>query len=140
MAAFATKIFTPRVFLLILLGSLLSGCGASMGSGEEEEILTTLRLYESINRWGDLEELYAFLEPELVPETPPGNLQNIRVTGYEKKLSPTQSAPDTVTQVVIIEYINKNTQVLKKLTDRQIWHFDADKKVWRRTNPIPEFK
>lgn len=128
-----------HTLLLLSLVLSLAGC---QSLGEREEALKlndTLDSYGAAARWQPLAGLYGFLQPELQPAAPPDGLDNLRVTGYEVVSPPRKLAEDRVVQTVVIEYVQVDRQVVRRLMDRQVWQRTADKQ-WLRANPIPAFK
>jgi hypothetical protein len=130
-----------RIILLLLLAMLLlSGC-QTMGKKKQNALEQTLRTYQTTARWGHLDSLYVFLQPELAGKTKlPDGLDNIRVTKYEV-LQPAVATEETsTTQSAMIYYLFRDRQVERKLMDHQIWEYDEETNRWFRTNPIPEFR
>jgi hypothetical protein len=91
-------------------------------------------------RWGELSQIYTYLEPELAKKAErQSNLDNIRVTGYEVIKGPSAVSENEAMQTVKIQYIYNDRQVQKTLLDTQEWTYNAEKREWRRTSPIPKF-
>jgi hypothetical protein len=128
--------------LLILAGSVcLTGCGTIEESKQSQQMEVRLHLYSKTARWGALENLYGFLTPEeSVKIVFPDNLDNIRVTGYQVRIPPMMLDEHKLSQTVTIEYLLRDTQVIKVLSDDQVWEYNQETKEWFRANPIPEFK
>lgn len=100
-----------------------------------------LDLYGKTARWGALENLYGFLTPEESAKVVfPDNLDNIRVTSYEVRIPPMMLDKHVLSQTVTIEYLFRDTQVIRTMSDNQVWKYDPEIKEWYRANPIPEFK
>ncbi len=135
----------PTPLSLLLLALLLTGCGAvdTLKSRQlGKELDQTLRQYDATVRWGNLENAYAFLKPDIAATTPiqPG-LDNIRVTEYVVVQPPRFLDKTTATQTAAISYIFEDRQIQHSLVDNQIWkREDEESKQWYRVNPIPEFK
>jgi hypothetical protein len=126
-----------RVYLILLLG-LLAGCQSIEVKDQQSRLEETLRTYSGTIRWGNLADAYNFLEPKLARQSdPPGNLANIRVTRYEDVGSPVLDG-ESATQVSRIRYIHNDRQVVREITDKQLWRFHKDK-GWLRGNPMPAF-
>lgn len=137
---------TKTVYILLvtalLAAGLLSGC-QTIGEREQSKILEeTLRAYSSVIRWGSLQKAYSFRKPsgeEGLDDIPKG-LDNIRVTSYEVVQGPTMTSETTAVQAVLIEYIHKDRQVIKKITDKQLWRYDEEKESWSLATKVPNFK
>ena len=130
------------ILTLILASAVcLSGCGTIEESKESQIMEARLDLYGKTVRWGALENMYGFLTPEeSVKVVFPGNLGNIRVTNYQVRIPPMMLEKHKLSQTVTIEYLFRDTQVIKTMSDSQVWEYDPEVKEWYRANPIPEFK
>jgi len=129
------------LLLMIAGGLLLTGCKSIKESKEGHHMQARLKLYGKTARWGALENLYGFLTPEeSVKVVFPDNLNNIRVTDYQVRIPPMVLEEHKMSQTVTIEYLFTDTQVIRTLSDNQIWEYDEESKDWFRANPIPEFK
>ncbi len=119
---------------------LLTACQvASIAErSEANKLRDTLNAYEAVVRWGSLDQAYGFLTADLAAQStvPPG-LDNIRVTGYELLSGPRKLSPHKVTQSVAIDYVLQDQQVVRRITDRQIWTYSEAVGKWERANPIP---
>lgn len=128
--------------LLILAAAVyLAGCRTIEESKESQNRDMRLELYAKTVRWGALENLYGFLTPEESAKAAlPDNLNDIRVTGYQVRVPPMMLEKHKLSQTVVIEYLFHDTQVLKTMSDNQIWEYDPELESWFRANPVPEFK
>ena len=121
---------------------MLAGCLANpMARVNEGKLKDTLRLYEGTVRWGSLDRIYAFLRPEDQENVkiPPG-LNNVRVMSYEAALAPVPIRENRYQHTAAIQYVLQDRQVVKTITDLQIWELDTESKKWYRVNPIPPFE
>ena len=130
------------ILTLILASAMcLSGCGTIEESKESQKMEVRLDLYAKTVRWGALENMYGFLTPEeSVKVVFPDNLGNIRVTNYQVRIPPMILDEHRLAQTVTIEYLHRDSQVIKTMSDSQIWEYNPEVKEWYRANPIPEFK
>lgn len=130
------------ILLVIFSGSmLLTGCKSIKESKEGHQMDVRLKLYGKTVRWGALENLYGFLTPEeSVKVVFPDNLNNIQVTDYQVRIPPMMLDEHKLSQTVTIDYLFKDAQVVRTMSDSQIWEYDVEAKEWFRANPIPEFK
>lgn len=129
--------------LLAITYLLLTACQVASISErtEAKKLNDTLSAYEAVVRWGSLEQAYGFLTPDLSAQTEiPAGLANVRVTGYELLSGPGKLTTHKVTQTVAIDYVLKDQQVVRRLTDRQSWEYDEKEGEWQRSNPIPAFR
>ena len=125
--------------LLVLLPLLLGACVANNMKSSESKLRDTLRYFETTVRWGQLERMSAFLAPQLAEQAPQPGLDNVRVTLYETLSGPSPVSDERWVQTVGIEYVLKDSQVVKRLTDNQVWELDAEEGAWFRANPLPRF-
>ena len=127
--------------LLIALVMTVSGCKTIQEVKEKDSLRSTLRSYEASLRWGDAAQAYNYLTQALAEKTElPGDLDNIRVTGYQVTVPPVYLSQHMVTQTAVIEFIFNDRQVSRSISDQQTWEFDIDQKHWYRTNPVPAFE
>lgn len=135
-----------NVFLVIILALSFTGCEslspikAFKDKDKQDSLTKTLHNYELTVRWGELNQIYAFLHPDLakVAKIQDG-LEGIRVTSYETVNGPTSTSAVQVMQSVKIRYIYNDRQIEKTMVDNQEWTYNEEKKEWRRTNLIPKF-
>ena len=129
--------------LALTLASVLclSSCATIEESKENQKMEARLDLYAKTVRWGALENLYGFLTPEESAMVEfPDNLGNIRVTNYQVRIPPMMLDEHTLSQTVTIEYLYRDTQVIRTMSDSQVWEYKPELEEWYRTNPVPEFK
>ena len=127
------------LMLLVLIS--LAGCKTVSESKENQVMEAQLSLYGKTARWGVLENLYGFLNPEEgIKAVIPDNLDNVRVTDYQVRIHPMVLEEHKISQTVTIEYLFRDTQVIRTMSDSQIWAFDEESKQWFRANPVPDFK
>jgi hypothetical protein len=135
-----------RLFLVTTLALLFTGCEslspikAFKDKDKQDSLTKTLHSYELTVRWGDMVQMYTFLEPDLASKTTQQeNLNNIRVTSYDVVKGPAGISETQVLQTVKINYIHNDRQIQKTIVDNQEWIYHVENKEWRRTNPIPKF-
>lgn len=116
---------------------LLGGCAGT--SEKMTGFETTMRAYEQVIRWGDLEKTNDFLrEPAKFSTARHERLKKIQVTGYHV-LSRTMTRKG-MEQVVEIKYTKDASVVVRTITDVQEWHYDEDSGHWYLASKVPEFK
>ncbi len=134
-------LWTPGSRLLLATALLLiAACSSLEHASSSKKLQLQLQSYDHAVRWGDLEEMYAFVKPGDKPLAVPRGLENIRVTDYEPLTTITEEPDKRIRRRVRIEYLHRDRQVVKKLVDDQVWEFDEASKQWFRTNPPPEFR
>ena len=126
------RFFTPAVFLL------LSACMATNPYAPvPKELGVKVRVFEDVVRWGDPRKMYVFAKPGS-QVTLPEHMDTVRVTHYEVT-DIHEVEPWRWEQTVAINYVRTDQQVVRQLTDHQIWGSDDEGKSWYRVNPPPAF-
>jgi hypothetical protein len=126
--------------LIVSLVAMLSGC--SSDKADEKLLESTLENYASVIRWGNFEDAVAYIDPAALKEHPISALdlaryRQVRVTAYNEQ--PFKSVGELqVRQVVEVGIVNNNTQVMRSLTDRQLWRFDVKEKRWWLMTGLPD--
>ncbi len=123
--------------LLLSFFLLLSGCAGENKKSRSFE--STMRTYEQVIRWGDLEKANEFLkEPAEFSAERHNHLKKIQINGYYV-LSRT-TTKEGLDQVVEIKYTKDASVVVRTLTDVQKWVYDKEEERWYLDSKIPEFK
>jgi hypothetical protein len=65
---------------------------------------------------------------------------DLRVTGYDVVQRPTIQGDDSATQIVVIDYLFEDDQIVRRLTDRQVWRWDDPMGAWWLHTGLPRFK
>lgn len=125
--------------LLVLLLSGLDGCGRVKEDRKANALDAATRTYAEAIRWGYFPAAAGFLSPEVRGDVDFDALQNIRVTGYEVIQPPVIDSDDAAVQLVQIDYVLNDRQVLRSLTDRQVWRWDEAGASWWLHTSLPAF-
>lgn len=128
--------------LLTLFSTVLlavGGCGTIEKDKKANALEAALSTYAEAIRWGYFETAYSYVHPDERGEIP-NNLANVRVTGYEVLQAPLMTDEDSTEQVVRIEYVHRDVQRLRSLSDRQLWRYDKAKNSWWLHSGFPEFE
>ena len=121
-----------------ILGLLLLLGGCASDNKKTRSFESTIRAYEQVIRWGDLEKANEFLkEPAEFSAERHERLKNIQVNGY-RVLSRTMTK-DGVDQVVEIKYTRDASVVVRTITDAQKWIYDEEDERWYLASKVPEF-
>lgn len=129
----------PALFSIVLLALALGGCGTIEKDKKANAMDAALATYGEAIRWGYFETAYGYVHPDEREEVPK-HLDNIRVTGYEVVQPPIMKDEGNAEQMVRIEYIHRDRQVLRSLSDRQLWRYAKDTNNWWLHSGVPEFK
>ena len=135
----AFRTWSGLLSILILL--LLAGCGAVKKDKLAVGLQSATNAYQSALRWGYYETAYDFLHPDVRQGKPlPKVLDGLRLTGYDVVQPPTIQGEETATQIVMIEYLHEDRQIVKQITDRQLWRWDESVQAWRLHSGLPKFE
>ncbi len=116
---------------------LLGSCAGN--SEKSSSFEKTMRTYEQVIRWGDLEKTNDFLrEPAKFSAARHEKLKKIQVIGY-RVLSRTMTRKG-MEQVVEIKYTKDASVVVRTITDVQEWNYDEDAERWYLASKVPDFK
>lgn len=129
---------SPSVLVLAVLLAAV-GCGTVEKKNKATALEAALSTYREAMRWGYFETAHSYVHPDKRAEMPKG-LDNIRVTGYEVVQPPIQKDEKNVEQVVRIEYVHRDRQQLRSLSDRELWRYEDDAKSWWLYSGVPEFE
>ena len=93
-------------------------------------------------RWGDVEQVLAFHDPDVLAQSPPDALalerwRQWQVTGYRARGREPQ-ADGSIAQYAEIELVNRHTQSGATLIDRERWRYDATAKRWWLVSGLPD--
>ncbi len=126
-----------KQWLLIGLALLLGACNTT--PSELEDLDEVLRAYEHSLRWSRLElAVQYYKDPPQLSEQQKKRLRDIKVTGY--KVLTVNASKTEAAQVVELRYFNTNYNIVREITDTQIWEYDKETERWALTSEFPEFK
>ncbi len=135
----ALRTWSSLLSILILLSP--AGCGAVKKDKLAVGLQSATNAYQSALRWGYYETAYGFLHPDARQDKPlPKVLEGLRLTGYDVVQPPTIQGEETATQIVMIEYLHEDRQIVKQITDRQLWRWDESVQAWRLHSGLPKFE
>jgi hypothetical protein len=124
----------------LFIGLVLTGCASLEKDRRAMGLQAATNAYQSALRWGDFDTALGLLSPELQrDEELPQDLKDLRITRYEVVQPPLIRAGDSATQTVSIEYLFEYNQILRRLTDRQVWRWDEQEKAWWLQSGLPAF-
>lgn len=129
--------------MIPLLGAvlLLTGCATVERDKRAIALQAATNGYQSAIRWGYYETAFGFLHPDLRKDKPlPEGLKDLRVTGYDVVQPPTLQGEDSATQVANIDYLYEDRQVVKRISDRQVWAWDDELNSWWLKSGLPAFQ
>lgn len=126
------------ILMVSLLITSIGGCKSYSDMKSADQLDAAIKGYEAAMRWSDFSSALTYHkwpDGERVPL--PEDFSDLRVMEYYVVYPPVTSSDESVQQMVEISYVNQNYQVLRKVSDRQIWSLDKDTKRWELITPIP---
>lgn len=124
-----------KLFILSLVFTGLSACTTK----REQTFEATIRAYEQVIRWRNIEKVNQFRKKPLVfSNVARERLKNIKVTKYEIVSIENDSQLSKIVNVSI-KYYHEQYARERMVSDRQKWHFDEATEHWYISSPIPEF-
>lgn len=130
-----------RIWLLLFVG-LLVACGTTSKKSDVELLEATLTGYAKVMRWGEVDQAIAYIDPEVLAVHPIASVElerfrQIQIAGYREQ--PVELVDEThARQIVQIELINRHTQAVRSIIDRQEWRLDREKKRWWLSSGLPK--
>ena len=126
--------------IALLLAVLATGCAMVENDRRALALQASTNGYQAALRWGYYDNAIGYLEPDQPGLDPLGeSLNAVRVTGYDVVQPPLIRGDGTATQIVVIDYLFQDTQVVKRLTDRQRWRWDETAGRWWLVSGLPAF-
>lgn len=124
---------------LMLLAIALAGCA---GATRNESLRVRLYNYAAAVRWNEIEQASAFVDPAVLAEKPFSAEQRerwklVQVSRYYEGPRGVD-AEGRVTQTVQIELIDRSTQTVRTVVDRQAWRYDEPAKTWWLETGLPQ--
>jgi hypothetical protein len=118
-----------------------AGCAMVEKDRRAVALQAATNAYHSALRWGYEEAAFELLHPDVRPaRAHPPLFGELRVTGYDVVQRPTIAGDDSATQVVVIDYLFEDNQIVKRLTDRQVWRWDEQTGCWWLQSGLPPFR
>lgn len=133
----------PPLSLIAVLAVLLAaGCATVEKDKRAITLYKATTGYESAIRWGYFQNAFGYLHPDKRENQElPEHFQELRVVGYDAVQSPVvQPTKDKAVQIVNIGYLYEDRQVVKQLTDTQLWEWDEEDGAWWLTSGLPKFE
>jgi hypothetical protein len=130
-----------RILLGILSTALLAaaGCGAIEKDRMAVAMEAALTTYGEAIRWGYFDVAYSYIPADKRKKIPK-DLANVQVIGYEVVQPPYMRDDRSAEQVARIDYVHKDVQLVRSLSDRQLWRYEKATNSWWLESGIPEFK
>jgi hypothetical protein len=97
-----------------------------------------LNAYHTAMRWGYWEKVISFYHANTTDINTIPN--KIRITAYNVHQLPVLTHDGTrAIQVVELQYVINEQQILRKILDKQEWHYDDATQSWQINSSLPKF-
>jgi hypothetical protein len=124
--------------ILALLVLVLGACSTLSEKQRSADLNSALFHYNEAIRWGDFAAAGKFRRPQDGPAGPlRAGTDPVRVTASgigQVDLAEDKRSADVT---MAISYYRDSGLQVKTVTDRQHWVYDADRKAWFITTPVP---
>lgn len=125
---------------LIAILVTLSACASSGKS--DEGLRSRIFHYAAAIRWNEIEQAVKYIDPAVLAEQPftaadAGRWREIQVARYVEGPQ-SVDAQGRVEQTVQIELIDRATQRVRSIVDRQRWRYDESAQIWWLETGLPD--
>jgi hypothetical protein len=132
--------FVARLFAVFAV-LVSAGCATSAKS-DQKLLESTLRSYGSVMRWGDVAQAVPFIDPAVLEERPIDavtleRFKQVQIAGYRERSMEMVNEFEAM-QIVQIDLVNRHTQEVRSLVDRQFWRWDPVEKRWWLMSGLPD--
>ena len=127
---------------VFLIAVLIAGCAGGLYLPQQKKFERISSAYEKFIRWSDFEEAVQYLNDIAKKKNPPDlkKLKLIKVIEYEVKKTSLTKDQSRFLQVAEIQYYRDDSNVVKTITDHQLWEYDTTLKNWHLLSGLPDFK
>ena len=127
---------------LALLCLLALGACASTGT-QRNKLDQAVYAWSGAIRWGDFEGAMNLIDPEVREKVELTPLQlerykQIQISSYRDMGTSTDMEAGTSVRDIEIGVINRHTMAERVVRYRETWRWDAEKKTWWVTSPLPD--
>lgn len=136
----AKPVMTPLALFLATCIAVTGGCARVEKEKKTKGLEAAVTAYGNSIRWAYYETAFGYIHPDFRTDIPEG-LDNVRVTSYEVVQPPIikDEAKTRAEQVVQIEFVRRDEQVVRRISDRQDWRFDPQTETWWLHSKMPAF-
>ncbi len=127
--------------VLLALAMTLPAC---QSAEKNDSLRARLYQYSAAIRWNEIDQALAFVEPAHLLERPftEEDRQRWRATQVARYFDGPQStdANGDVRVSVQLELIDRDSQSVRSVVDRQVWRYDEATKTWWLTTGLPDIR
>jgi hypothetical protein len=132
------RAWTTAIWMLLAI-AVLSGCATAV---RDESLRVNLYNYSAAIRWNEIAQAAGFVDPLIMAEKPftdadRARWAQVQVTRYYEGLKSTDPNGD-YRQTVQVEIVDRATQSVRTITDRQVWRYDEAARTWWLTTGLPD--
>jgi hypothetical protein len=121
---------------------LLVGCAKINDFTKMDAFDATSRAYSHSIRWSEFDDAAIFIKPSddqsLSPA--PEVLKMIRVTDYVIRKTAVAEDQTRVFQVVDVTYYRNDRMVVKTISEKELWEWNAEAQKWELSSGLPDFE
>jgi len=116
--------------------------GACATAKKDDGLRGRIYHYAAAIRWNEFEQAVTFIDPAVLAEKPfdeaaAARWSQVQVARYVESPQ-TVDAEGRVLQTVQIEIIDRSTQSVRNIVDRQRWRFDPVAQIWWNESGLPD--
>ncbi len=126
----------------VLLAATALAIGACASATKNESLRVRLYNYAAAIRWNEIDQAAAYVDPAVLAEKPftaeqRERWKQVQVSRYYEAPQSTDGE-GRVLQTVQIELIDRSTQTVRTIVDRQRWRYDETAKTWWLESGLPQ--
>lgn len=126
----------------VLLAAMALAIGACASATKNESLRVRLYNYAAAIRWNEIDQAAAYVDPAVLAEKPftaeqRERWKQVQVSRYYEAPQSTDGE-GRVLQTVQIELIDRSTQTVRTVVDRQRWRYDEVAKTWWLESGLPQ--
>ncbi len=136
------KAIAMRSTTWVLLAAMALAMAACASATKNESLRVRLYNYAAAIRWNEIDQAAAYVDPAVLAEKPftaeqRGRWKQVQVSRYYEAPQSTDGE-GRVLQTVQIELIDRSTQTVRTIVDRQRWRYDETAKTWWLESGLPQ--
>ena len=135
------KAIAMRSTTWVLLAAMALAMAACASATKNESLRVRLYNYAAAIRWNEIDQAAAYVDPAVLAEKPftaeqRERWKQVQVSRYYEAPQSTDGE-GRVLQTVQIELIDRSTQTVRTIVDRQRWRYDETAKTWWLESGLP---
>ncbi|MBL8243793.1 MAG: hypothetical protein JNL89_06380 [Rhodanobacteraceae bacterium] len=136
------KAIAMRSTTWVLLAAMALAMAACASATKNESLRVRLYNYAAAIRWNEIDQAAAYVDPAVLAEKPftaeqRERWKQVQVSRYYEAPQSTDGE-GRVLQTVQIELIDRSTQTVRTIVDRQRWRYDETAKTWWLESGLPQ--